>query len=202
MYKANSQKKYEVCVELAIDIFQDVFNYQIKQLLTAFPPDHIVEDTGKPFWSGLKRVPTPLELNLNDPIHIDLIQSAANIYACMFRLPLNRNAKEVVEIAKKVPLKPFVPKSGVKIEVDEKKKNNEPEVFNDEDEREIEKILKELNGVTINPDSKPEAIEFEKDDPTNYHIEFMGGVSNLRVYLYLYRHETIKSKRQTTSKSS
>ena len=60
MYKANNQKKYEVCVELAIDIFQDVFNYQIKQLLTAFPPDHIVEDTGKPFWSGLKRVPTAL----------------------------------------------------------------------------------------------------------------------------------------------
>lgn len=27
-------------------------------------------------------------------------------------------------------------------------------------------------------------IEFEKDDPTNYHIEFMGGVSNLRARNY------------------
>lgn len=43
LYKANSQKSYEVCVELAVGIFQDVFNHQIKQLLTAFPADHIVE---------------------------------------------------------------------------------------------------------------------------------------------------------------
>ena len=137
LFKANTQKKYETCVELAIDIFQDVFNYQIKQLLTAFPPDHVIEDTGKLFWSGLKRVPTALELNLNDPLHIELIQAAANIYACMFKLPLMRNAEHVVEIAKKIPLQPFVPKSGVKIEVDDKKKNDEPVVLNDEDEREI-----------------------------------------------------------------
>lgn len=27
-------------------------------------------------------------------------------------------------------------------------------------------------------------VEFEKDDPTNFHIEFMGGVSNLRARNY------------------
>lgn len=60
LYHANSQKSYRVCVELAVGIFQDVFNHQIKQLLTAFPADHIIEDTKKPFWSGLKRVPNAL----------------------------------------------------------------------------------------------------------------------------------------------
>ena len=108
-------------MKLAVDIFQDVFNYQIKQLLSAFPEDHIVEDTGKPFWSGLKRVPKALELDLKDPIHVELIQAAANIYACMFNLPLVKNKEQVVEIARKIPLQPFVPKAGVKIETDEKK---------------------------------------------------------------------------------
>ena len=137
LYNANVKKNYEECVKLAVDIFQDVFNHQIKQLLSAFPEDHIVEDTGKPFWSGLKRAPTALELNLNDPIHVELIQGAANIYACMFNLPLVRNPQHVVDIAKKIPLKPFVPKAGVKIETDEKKTEEDKPVFTDEDEKEI-----------------------------------------------------------------
>lgn len=126
LFNAHSKKSYEVCVELAIDIFQDVFNYQIRQLLTAFPPDHIVEETGKPFWSGLKRVPTPLQLNLKDPIHSELIQAGANIYACMFNLPIEKDKSKVIEIAGKIPLKPFVPRQGVKIETDDKK-DNKPE---------------------------------------------------------------------------
>lgn len=132
LYVANEKKSYEECVKLATDIFQDVFNHQIKQLLSAFPADHIVEDTGKPFWSGLKRVPTALELDFNDKIHVELIQSAANIYATMFNIPMETNAAKVVEIAKKIPLQPFVPKAGVKIETDEKKKEEEqPVVLND-----------------------------------------------------------------------
>ena len=38
--------------------------------------------------------------------------------------------------------------------------------------------------MPISPDRKPAIVEFEKDDPTNYHIEFMGGVSNLRARNY------------------
>ena len=183
LYLANQKKDYETCVGLAIDVFQDVFNYQIKQLLAAFPPDHIIEDTGKLFWSGLKRVPTPLELDLKDPIHLELIQAGANIYATLFKIPMEKDAQKVIEIAKKIPLQPFVPKSNVKIETDDKKKD-EPVMVNDEDEEEIAKLLKLLNGYSINPDLKSGAVEFEKDDPTNFHIEFMAGVSNLRARNY------------------
>lgn len=35
-----------------------------------------------------------------------------------------------------------------------------------------------------NPENQPTIVEFEKDDPTNWHIEFMGGVSNLRARNY------------------
>jgi ubiquitin-activating enzyme E1 len=131
LYLANTKKNYDECVKLAVDLFQDVFNHQIKQLLSAFPLDHIIEDTGKLFWSGLKRAPTPLDLDLNDKIHVELVQAAANIYAFMFNIPLVRNAQHVVEIAKKVPLQPFVPKQGVKIETDEKKKTEDQPVYTD-----------------------------------------------------------------------
>lgn len=36
----------------------------------------------------------------------------------------------------------------------------------------------------MNKGRAPTPIEFEKDDPTNWHIEFMGGVSNLRARNY------------------
>ena len=41
-----------------------------------------------------------------------------------------------------------------------------------------------MTSYNINPDQKTAPIEFEKDDPTNFHIEFMGGVSNLRARNY------------------
>lgn len=63
----------------------------------------------------MKRVPNALDLNLKDPLHVELVQSAANIFASMFNLPLERNSAHVAELASKVPLAPFVPKSNVKI---------------------------------------------------------------------------------------
>lgn len=96
LYSAFNQKSYEVCVELAAAIFQDVFNHQIKQLLSAFPPDHIIEETKKLFWSGLKRVPTPLELDLKDKIHVELIQAGANIFASLFGLPKEKDQNKVI----------------------------------------------------------------------------------------------------------
>jgi hypothetical protein len=43
MYLANQSKSYSKCVEIAVNIFWDVFHNQIAQLLHAFPEDHIVE---------------------------------------------------------------------------------------------------------------------------------------------------------------
>ena len=54
-------------------------------------------------------------------------------------------------------------------------------------------LLEYLSNVPHNSGTKPSAIAFEKDDPTNYHIEFMGGVANLRVNYTLFRQETIAS---------
>jgi len=53
----------------------------------------------------------------------------------MFNLPLEKDKNKVVEIASKIPLKPFVPKQGVKIETEEKKDgaaSNEP-LINEDD---------------------------------------------------------------------
>lgn len=70
MYLANEAQTYQKCIELSVSIFWDVFHNQIAQLLNAFPEDHIIEETKKPFWSGLKRAPRVIQLDLNDPLHV------------------------------------------------------------------------------------------------------------------------------------
>lgn len=65
-------------------------------------------------------MPTALELDLNDPIHSELVQAGANIYAAIFNIPLEKDKSKVMEIAKTVKPIPFTPKK-VKIEVDDKK---------------------------------------------------------------------------------
>jgi hypothetical protein len=37
MYEINEQKSYNKCVEMAVNIFWDVFHNKIAELLTAFP---------------------------------------------------------------------------------------------------------------------------------------------------------------------
>lgn len=88
MYITNESKSFAKCVEMAVNIFWDVFHNQIAQLLHAFPHDHIIEDTGKPFWSGLKRAPEVIQLDLNDPLQVELIQATSNILAFAFNIQL------------------------------------------------------------------------------------------------------------------
>lgn len=71
-----------------MNIFWDVFHNQIAQLLYAFPENHIIEETGKPFWSGLKRAPKVISLDLNDDLQVQLIQATANILAFVFQIQL------------------------------------------------------------------------------------------------------------------
>ena len=130
MYEANEAKSYAKCVELSVNIFWDVFHNQIAQLLHAFPSDHIIEETGKPFWSGLKRAPDAIHLDFGDPLQVEVIQAASNIFAVVFGIPMEQDSKVVKSIAEKVVPRKFTPKK-IKIEVDEKEKKEEPVVIDE-----------------------------------------------------------------------
>ena len=68
----------------------------------AFPEDHIIEETGKPFWGGLKRAPSVIHLDLNDDLQIEVIQAAANIFAVIFGIPMEDNKNVIRDLAKHV----------------------------------------------------------------------------------------------------
>jgi len=84
----------------------------------------------------------------------------------------------------------FEPKSGVKIQVQE----NETIAPQAADEKELQDIINELPAPSSLAGFRLNAVEFEKDDDTNFHIDFIAAASNLRAMNYAItpadRHKT------------
>ncbi|KAM3134633.1 hypothetical protein pb186bvf_013275 [Paramecium bursaria] len=177
-YKQSRTPTYEKCVELSRNIFEDVFHNQIIQLLYCFPLEHRTEE-GQIFWSNPKRPPTALKFDINDETHLELVQSGANIYAHMYKLPYEHDKAKVREIIKNVKVEEFQLRN-VTIKANEKDTKEEKA---EDDEQIIEQLSKDLSELQITQRQLNEIV-FEKDDPTNWHIEFLAAVANLRARNY------------------
>ncbi|KAI9447756.1 ubiquitin activating enzyme [Lactarius indigo] len=170
---------FEECIIWARLQFEEKYNNAIRQLLFSLPKD-AVTSSGQPFWSSPKRAPDPLTFNSNDPTHLQFIVAAANLRAFNYGLRGEADPAILKKVADSVVVPEFTPKSGVKIQVND----NEPvdNASNDSnDPNELSKSLPQpssLAGFRLNP------VEFEKDDDTNHHIDFITAASNLRAMNY------------------
>jgi ubiquitin-activating enzyme E1 len=77
---ADRPKGFKDCVAWARHYWQKQYGNKIKQLLFNFPAD-LKTSLGQDFWSGPKRLPTALSFNVENPLHLDFIIAAANLYA-------------------------------------------------------------------------------------------------------------------------
>ncbi|XP_055882434.1 ubiquitin-like modifier-activating enzyme 1 isoform X2 [Biomphalaria glabrata] len=174
-------QNFDDCVKLARYAFAKNYTNRIKQLLFNFPPDQKTS-TGAPFWSGPKRCPTPLEFDSSKESHLDYIVAVANLKAHMYGLPQQRDRQQIKEMVDKISVPEFVPKSGVKIEVTDSEvasSSNTDSMANELDL--IQKCLPDpstLSGLKIT------SLEFEKDDDSNFHMDFIVAASNLRANNY------------------
>uniref|UniRef100_A0A0W0F8Q2 Ubiquitin-activating enzyme E1 1 n=1 Tax=Moniliophthora roreri TaxID=221103 RepID=A0A0W0F8Q2_MONRR len=170
---------FEECIQWARLKFEERFNNEIRQLLTTFPKD-ATTNSGQPFWSGPKRAPDPITFNSSDPLHLSFIISAANLHAFNYGLKGETDPNVYRRVADNTIVPEFTPKQGLKIQVND----NEPvsnESVGGEDAAELAAKLpapSSMPGYRLNP------VEFEKDDDTNHHIDFITATSNLRATNY------------------
>ncbi|OSX60314.1 hypothetical protein POSPLADRAFT_1066666 [Postia placenta MAD-698-R-SB12] len=177
----NKPLTFEECIIWARLQFEDKYNNAIRQLLYSLPKD-AVTSTGQPFWSGPKRAPNPLTFDSNDPTHLQFIIAAANLHAFNYGLRGETDPVVFKRVADSVIVPEFTPRSGVKVQVNE----NEPvQQGSDPDGSDsTSDLMKQLPppsslvGYRLNP------VEFEKDDDTNFHIDFITAASNLRATNY------------------
>lgn len=172
------------CSVWARRVFERLFSSDIRQLLHSFPRD-TVDKNGVPFWSGTKRAPSPIEFDLNNPLHRDFIVAAACLRAENYGIRMSRDDMGCIgKYAGAVMVPEFVPKSGVKIATTDAEAKEQLENPIDADDARIDELCralleeKSLNGLQLS------SLEFEKDDDSNHHIDFITACSNLRATNY------------------
>ncbi|KAH7930026.1 ubiquitin-activating enzyme E1 [Leucogyrophana mollusca] len=175
----NKPLTFEECIVWARLQFEEKFSNAIKQLLRSLPKDSLTS-TGQPFWSGPKRAPDPLVFNSNDFTHLSFIIAAANLHAFNYGLRGETDPAIFKKVADSVIVPEFSPKSGVKIQVNE----NEPVAQSTSDPDDISGLVKQLPSPSSLAGYRLTPVEFEKDDDTNHHIDFITAASNLRAMNY------------------
>lgn len=172
------------CVEWARHTFEKLFNGDIKQLLHTFPRDN-VDKNGVPFWSGTKRAPNPIEFDASNELHLEFIIAAACLRAANYGLlESDEDISVMGKQASAVMVPEFVPRSGVKIATTDAEAKAQVENPGDADDARIEELVAKLLGEKSLAGFQMQPIEFEKDDDTNHHIDFITACSNLRATNY------------------
>ncbi|ORY04205.1 ubiquitin-activating emzyme E1 [Basidiobolus meristosporus CBS 931.73] len=179
---------FEDCVNWARQQFEEYYHNTILQLLYNFPRDSVTS-SGTPFWSGPKRAPDAIQFDPNNNLHLDFVLTAANLRAFMFGLKGETDREVIKTMVSKVEVPPFTPKQGVKIQVQENENISQSTSQSD-----LEDIIQSLPKPSSLAGFRLNAIEFEKDDDTNFHMDFITAASNLRAQNYAI---SIASRHQT-----
>ncbi|KAJ8257245.1 hypothetical protein GJAV_G00183520 [Gymnothorax javanicus] len=174
-------QNWSACVSWARNHWQCQYSNNIRQLLHNFPPEQLTS-SGAPFWSGPKRCPHPLEFSTNNDLHMDYVLAAASLYAQTYGITPCRDRTALARLLNEIHVPVFTPRSGVKIHVSDQELQNANAAVADDSR------LEELKAQLPSPDAAAQIrlypIDFEKDDDTNFHMDFIVAASNLRAENY------------------
>lgn len=179
----NRPLTFDECIVWARFEFEKKFHNEIAQLLYNFPKDSMTS-SGTPFWSGPKRAPTPLVFDPNNPDHMNFVVAAANLHA--YNYGLNGNNTDVTlykKVLGNIMVPEFSPKSGIKIQANDS--DPDPNATAEQlDANELTTLAESLPQPAALAGYRLTPVEFEKDDDTNFHIDFIAAASNLRALNY------------------
>ena len=182
-----AEQNIDEVIKFSVMQYTENFAYRIQQLLFNFPEDYKNND-GSKFWSGSKRVPHPIPYNADDDLAFLFVKNYATILARALSIKGDLSDKHIKEVSSKVQIPAFVPKT-VKIKVKDDEPDEQQKIPANEqelEEAELSNLMKELS-LYDKKKADPEKMhpeDFEKDDDTNGHIDFIHACSNLRARNY------------------
>ncbi|KAM3836192.1 ubiquitin-like modifier-activating enzyme 1 [Diretmus argenteus] len=177
--------RWEDCVEWARCEWETLYNNDIQQLLHCFPPEQVTS-SGLRFWCGVKRCPHPLTFDPCNMTHMDYVVAAANLYGQVYRIPGTRDRPAIKEVLEKIHVPPFTPQSSVKIYVTDKEMEDEKErESHDVGTARLEELKVKLASLSLGRSAmQMHPVDFEKDDDSNFHMDYIVAASNLRAENY------------------
>jgi molybdopterin/thiamine biosynthesis adenylyltransferase len=154
-------RSLEGCIKGALMLFVKYFHSSIQDLLRSLPPDCKTKE-GLPFWMPPKRPPTPINFDIKNPLHITFVQSVANIYSYNFGIDTFISKEKVIDYITNEIL--------------------------DTESLPLKSPVKEED--TPLDDSKFKTSVFEKDDDSNFHVDFVYSCANLRATNYKIKNQS------------
>jgi ubiquitin-activating enzyme E1 len=127
-----------------------------------------------------------LKFDPNDDTHVSFIVAGANLHAFNYGIKPPAAGKDYyIKVMDQMIIPEFKPDSNVKIQADDKEPdpNGPPPTFAD-DAEELHKVIATLPTPKSMPGFRLNPVEFEKDNDTNHHIDFITAASNLRAMNY------------------
>jgi ubiquitin-activating enzyme E1 len=160
------------CAQWAVDMFVENYYNSIVQLLHTFAPDHEVAP-GVKFWSAGKRCPKPISWDSTNPDHFNYVKVTTHLLARISGIDDKFTDEELCQMIGNYKPVEFVPKE-VKIAA------NDSEL-----EKEAPKYDQEIPiGSPSDFTQSYVPQEFEKDDDSNWHIDWVTAASNMRALNY------------------
>ncbi|XP_053525359.1 ubiquitin-like modifier-activating enzyme 7 isoform X3 [Artibeus jamaicensis] len=165
-------RNWQDCVLWALGHWQLRFRQGVEQLLRHHPPDEVLED-GTHFWSRPRQCPQPLEFDASQDTHLIYVLAAANLYARMHGLLGSQDQPALREMLQSLLLPdpqhpdPIFPNDLTSTEPD-------PE--------QMERLREALRDWSTGSPLEP--LRFEKDDDSNFHMDFVTAAASLRAQNY------------------
>eukprot|EP00421_Protoceratium_reticulatum_P041227 CAMPEP_0168451102 /NCGR_PEP_ID=MMETSP0228-20121227/48465_1 /TAXON_ID=133427 /ORGANISM="Protoceratium reticulatum, Strain CCCM 535 (=CCMP 1889)" /LENGTH=1211 /DNA_ID=CAMNT_0008465713 /DNA_START=29 /DNA_END=3664 /DNA_ORIENTATION=+ len=166
---------YNACIRVAFSHYCRDFITSIRDLVHNC--NQIEKTTGKPFWTGTKRRPSEAKWDAKSPPPeaLEYLYATANCLAFIWGLPYvrGRAAFQQLVLGLDLAVPAWSPPSNTKVDTEEDDGDKA-------DPAAIEALKGELMGVDVKSLQPCEVHDFEKDDDTNFHIDFLTISTNLR----------------------
>jgi ubiquitin-activating enzyme E1 len=167
---------FEDCVKHAIDTWIKDFRDFTIDLLRQYPPDS--DSTETPFWIGNKKCPLVPVFDIKNPLIFDYVFSYANLMAYIFNIEQSSDHEKIIKIVNSYEIKPYENrKNTIGINEEEEKKLHEEKMKS----YTLEELMPSRENISK---YSFRSHVFEKDDSTNYHIDFITACSNNRAFIY------------------
>ena len=169
--------KFEDCVKVFIEMFQDLFYESIRKILRTFPPDYN-DQYGGWFWTEVKRRPDAFRFDLNDPAHLGFIYAGANVMASVLGCEQVRDLQAFRKIIERA------------LDLEEGKRNEERFEMNrirseEEEKRIMMNTFDRVCGINVEKQiHEIRMVLLDADDDENLHVEFVFCAARLRARNY------------------
>ena len=179
-------ESFDDCIRWARQQFQKQYHNAIAQLLYNFPKDSNTS-SGQPFWSGPKRAPDPARFDASNPLHFGFLEAGANLRAFNYKItaPKGITKDHYVQVVDNMMIPDYRPDPKVKIQASDNDPDpNAEQSGMNSDEVELDNLVKSIPPAKSFGSTRLEPVDFEKDDDSNHHIDFITAASNLRAENY------------------